>query len=134
MLRVKPPPNDELNRLLHTVNTVVEDHGQPPLYAAARTMRPSSYSAKSRRLSMQSKSNDEDLEDFSKAFHFSIAWTLKVPTEDLLQVTSSISRESEAALASISVNVGEIKNKVGNVVHKLDLVTKEVGGGNLFGL
>lgn len=134
VLRIKPPPNNELNKLLHTTNTVVQDYDQPPLYSAPRPYKIRSRSTEARNALRRSDLDTSTVQDWSTAFHFSIAWTLKEPNEETKKATLNYMERRANELKNISVNVDEIKNKVGNVVHNLDLVKREVEGGSLFGL
>ena len=134
MLRIKQPSKNELNKLLHVTNTVVQKYGQPPLYAAPRTATFPSKSGRNRRPSKISTHESDPVQDCSQAFHFSIAWTLKEPTSDMRLATTKITAKFNSVLEGISISVGEVKNKVGNVVHNLKLNNREIEGASLFGL
>ena len=134
VLRINAPPRNELNRLLHVVNEIVQDYGQPPLYALARAAKSSRHSGKSRSRLKTDDASDGATDDWSHAFHFSIAWTLNEPNEDLKIETVAINKNCKAELIDTKVSLKEVKNKVGNVVQNLTLATKEFEGGSLFGI
>ena len=71
--------------------------------------------------------------DRSSAFHFSIAWTLEPPDDDLLKVTEAASNQMHEA-HKISVKVEDVKAKIGNVITSIPLLSKAVESKGLFGI
>lgn len=128
VLRLRKPELDGLNKLLYLSNQVVQEYGQPPLYAKV-SMHPV--------ISKRKKSLNNSLvgtEDFSDAFHISIAWTLNAPTQELLELTKTVARDQMTALDGVEVEIKEIKSKVGNVVTGIPLPRTVSVGKGLFGV
>ncbi|TVY34055.1 U6 snRNA phosphodiesterase [Lachnellula subtilissima] len=128
VLRIQKPEFDSLNKLLHVCNTVVQDYGQPSLYAKATSRNTTKSTkwhkqetSKNRSSAESSKAYWSNLQDFSGAFHISIAWTLASPSEDLLALTKSIAIDDFQDVAQTRVNIQEIKAKVGNAVANMPL-------------
>lgn len=74
------------------------------------------------------------MEDRSDAFHFSIAWSLKAPSAEIEAFTQKVFEDCQKQIGKIEVKVNELKNKVGNVVHGIDLARKGSESSSLFGL
>lgn len=74
------------------------------------------------------------MEDFSVAFHISIAWSLTSPSLELLAATNSTRDAHLSEINKISVLVDEIKAKVGNIVTSMPLPKSVALSGSLFGL
>lgn len=138
MLRVHAPETDGLNRLLHVTNRVVQEHGQPPLYAKVvkdnTSYQPSGpVRGSSTPIRGGPDSDWSGMQDVSEAFHISIAWTLEPPSNNLLDTTGSISSRFADA-NGILIRVGDIKVKVGNVVTSVRLQRNVSERSNLLGL
>ncbi|RDL33103.1 Uncharacterized protein BP5553_08542 [Venustampulla echinocandica] len=143
--RLEKPSSDGLNKLLHVSNTVVQEYGQPPLYTKPSpvtnhigTSKGSSESSKSRHKRISPGTaplnhNWSHMEDFTDAFHISIAWTLGAPNQELLDLTASAATDYLKDISQISIKISEIKAKVGNAVTNLPLRTNIVEGKSLFG-
>jgi len=121
VLRTKIPGFNGLNKLLHVSNNIVQEYGQPPLYAKAgeaskKTLNIGHGSKNSLRQSSLLKVDWSGMEDVSDAFHVSIAWTLEPPSQDLLETTNALATDRSADLKQFTVAVEEIKAKIGNVV------------------
>ena len=141
VLRVNAPRTDALNRLLHVTNKVVGEHGQPPLYikdVEGDTPWPPSKSARSSSSSTpmrgESSVDWDSMQDVSDSFHISIAWTLEPPSNNMLEATKSVALNQFEDVRAISIRVGEVKAKVGNVVTNIRLQRNVSEGGSLFGL
>ncbi|CAG8958941.1 hypothetical protein HYFRA_00012938 [Hymenoscyphus fraxineus] len=143
VLRIHQPAENGLNKLLHTSNTVVQNHGQPPLYAKAMVSSPSIDKGSSPKgtgkLSGRGRRRPEkiewkDMQDLSSAFHISIAWTLESPSQELKKVTGALVENHFKEMSSMEVDISEIKVKVGNVVTSLGLRTNAMEGSGLFGM
>jgi len=109
---------NELNNLLHVSNTAVQKYGQPPLYTQPVGGKRASRSK---------------IEDKSDAFHISIAWTLEKQDDDLLQ---TVEAELADIKKDITVEVNEVKVKIGNVITSVPLGKGKSGmiaEGSLFG-
>jgi len=138
VLRVQKPDSDALNKLLHISNTVVQEYGQPPLYSKPTTIKsdskPRTHSGKRRAITHNAVSLYANMEDLSSAFHISIAWTLTGPSQELLELTKSVTRRHFDAIKQIQVVVEEIKAKVGNAVTSMPLPKSVTLGKSLFGV
>ena len=156
VLRVKVPSNNELNKLLHISNAVVQDYGQPPLYveptlkSIPKQKRPrvgslgkQNYSLKISDLYneqiliaaavVELKNDWDTMQDRSNVFHFSIAWTLEPPDEGLIQSTKDLVTNHMADAHKIKVKVEDIKAKIGNVVTSIHLLSQVGESKGLFG-
>lgn len=138
VLRIQRPESNGLNKLLDVCNVVVQEHGQPPLYSKTTTNKSDSAqrippgkrdTANSNALSMW-----KNMEDFSAAFHISIAWTLTAPSLELLELTKSATHDQLKEIKQILVAVGEIKAKVGNIVTNMPLPKSVSLSKSLFGV
>jgi hypothetical protein len=132
-LRLKKPESDGLNKLLHVSNQIVHEYGQPPLYAKTLTT-PDKSSKNKFPLRKTSKSHRVDMNDVSAAFHISIGWTLRSPSQGLLELTKTLARDHMDELDQILVKIEEIKSKVGNVVTSIPLPKSVSVGKGLFGV
>jgi len=128
VLRLKRPGFDELNKLLHVSNQVVQEYGQPVLYTTLNIHA-------KRKQPAQKLSNAQwvGLQDVSDAFHISIAWTLTAPNDELLKLTRTVFADYTKKLDQVRVQIGEIKSKVGNVVTNIPLPRSVLVGQGLFG-
>jgi len=135
VLRIESPTGDGMNKLLHVSNKVVQEHGQPPLYAQENTPQKASHGngAKKIRRASDAKMDWTGMQDLSKAFHISIAWTLEPPDEELVEATKFIATQQLKETKSIAIKVEEIKAKIGNVVTNIRLHKNIVEGKSLFG-
>jgi len=79
------------------------------------------------------KNEWHQMQDRSNVFHFSIAWTLEAPDEDLIQVTNELARGQMEEARKIKVKVEDIKVKIGNVITSLHLLSKVGESKGLFG-
>jgi hypothetical protein len=128
---------------------VVENHGQPPLYAVPQAGEDNETASRSatkfkartdihvrkKSLSAQRASTDcTEIRDISDAFHFSIAWTLAKPNSELLLSTQELAKMHFDKIKAIQVKVSEIKAKVGNVISSVPLPTDVVVRRGLFGV
>ncbi|KAI5293885.1 poly(U)-specific 3'-to-5' RNA exonuclease [Ascosphaera acerosa] len=141
VLRVRRPQHDELNRLLGLANATCREHGQPQLYVEEghQTGAGNVGGAGGRdghACSLISNDGDEDggragegvapSVDQSSAFHVSIAWTLREPSEEARQAVSAIDVGSRVACA---VRFSSVKARIGNQVHDIPF-----GGSKLVGV
>ncbi|EPE29368.1 hypothetical protein GLAREA_00528 [Glarea lozoyensis ATCC 20868] len=142
VLRLLKPPHDGLNKLLHLCNDAVGIFGQPPLYARKlpqdtpspkRLRRPDGKSTSSSKAPTIA-SDWTGLGDPSSAFHISIAWALKAPSQETKDITSDLFQKHNSQLSQIHVPINEIKAKVGNVVTNLTLRAGGGEGTSLFGI
>lgn len=145
VIRLRKPSRDGLNRLLHISNTVVQEYGQPPLYK--RSLPAANHIEVSKGSSESSKHRDKRIipgsappdhswspaEDDTDAFHISIAWTLRAPSQELLDMTASAVSSHLKDMSRVSIRISEIKAKVGNAVTNLPLRTNIVESKSLFG-
>ncbi|KAG9240076.1 U6 snRNA phosphodiesterase Usb1 [Calycina marina] len=129
VLRVEIPKNDELNKMLHVSNTVVQQHGQSPLYIDPTPKT----TPKKKRRKTDSDGMFDGMQDRSNSFHFSIAWTLKTPDADLIKATGELAKSQMKDVQKIRVKVSDIKAKIGNVVTSIPLTTNIQERNNLFG-
>ncbi|KAF7911075.1 uncharacterized protein EAF01_002583 [Botrytis porri] len=136
--------SNALNKLLHVSNKVVEEFGQPPLYANSRTRVNGQQVAKGAHHSQQGKpfrgktqlKKDifHDMADVSDAFHISIAWTLLPPDQELIEATERLTANELLKVKQIQIKTEEIKAKIGNVVTNVPLPVGITEGRSLFGL
>ncbi|CAD6441994.1 a7dc0336-fb66-4118-84e1-a7f1730d0624 [Sclerotinia trifoliorum] len=141
VLRLNIPESNALNKLLHVSNKVVEEFGQPPLYADSRASEndtkiahPSKRDAKNfKEKTRQKEESFVNMVDLSKAFHISIAWTLLPPDQELIEATEQLTSKELMKVQEIQIQTKEIKAKIGNVVTNLPLPVGITEGKNLFG-
>jgi len=81
-----------------------------------------------------SKAYWSKVQDVSGAFHISICWTLGPPSQDLLDQTESMATGYFKEVSQTTVNIREIKSKVGNIVTSMSLHTNIQESKSLFGL
>ncbi|CRG92028.1 U6 snRNA phosphodiesterase [Talaromyces islandicus] len=105
VMRIKRPPQDQLNTLLRISNQTLTTFGQPPLYAPKKIKHPVSSAYK------------ED--DFSDRFHISLAWSLTAPSIDEQTRISGI--DLKPLEESLRIEFNSVKVKIGNVVKSLAL-------------
>ncbi|THV54392.1 hypothetical protein BGAL_0027g00020 [Botrytis galanthina] len=144
VLRVNTPESNALNKLLHVSNKVVEEFGQPPLYANSRTSVNGQQAAKGahhsqhgkpfRGKTQQKKDVFDDMADLSDAFHISIAWTLLPPDQELIEATERLTANELMKVKQIQIKTEEVKAKIGNVVTNVPLLVGITEGKSLFGL
>ncbi|KAF7942132.1 hypothetical protein BELL_0019g00030 [Botrytis elliptica] len=144
VLRVNTPESNALNKLLHVSNKVVEEFGQPPLYANSRTSVNGQQVAKGahhsqhgkpfRGKTQQKKDAFNGMADLSDAFHISIAWTLLPPDQELIEATERLTANELMKVKQIQLKTEEIKAKIGNVVTNVPLPVGVTEGKSLFGL
>ncbi|TGO30606.1 hypothetical protein BPAE_0004g00630 [Botrytis paeoniae] len=144
VLRVNTPESNALNKLLHVSNKVVEEFGQPPLYANSRTSvngqqvargaHHSQHGKPFRDKTQQKKDVFNDVADLSDAFHISIAWTLLPPDQELIEATERLTANELMKVKQIQIKTEEIKAKIGNVVTNVPLPVGITEGKSLFGL
>jgi hypothetical protein len=141
VLRLKRPGGNDLNRLLDICNGIVEEYGQPPLYASQKATnlqskddgRPVKRVCNEKNL-MASMNDKVEMQDFSSAFHVSIGWTLEQPTMEAVEAIKAISNGGLfQGVRRICFKVEEIKAKVGNVVTSIFLPLKTTKINGLFG-
>ncbi|KAJ8066271.1 hypothetical protein OCU04_005351 [Sclerotinia nivalis] len=140
VLRLNIPRSNALNKLLHVSNKVVEEYGQPPLYANSRASEngtkiahPSKDVKNFKAKAQKKKENFIDMVDLSEAFHISIAWTLLPPDQELIEATERLTANELMEVQQIQVQTKEIKAKIGNVVTNVPLPVGITEGKNLFG-
>jgi hypothetical protein len=138
VLRIQRPESNELNKLLHVCNVVVQEHGQPPLYSKPIFKESDSTQhtplGKRRTVDSNALSTWKNVEDLSAAFHISIAWTLTAPSPELLELTKSVKHDHFNEIEQVLVAVNEIKAKVGNIVTNMPLPKSISLGKSLFGV
>lgn len=126
ILRLKAPIGNGLNKLLHVCNGTIQQYGQPPLYTPAtnqsRKIESSSNNSRPQgRRGSEVKVDWSGMHDRSEAFHISIAWTLKPPNQKLIEITRAIASERLEAIQGISVEVKDLKSKIGNIATSIPL-------------
>jgi hypothetical protein len=154
VLRTAKPTNDELNRLLWASNRVVTSFGQAPLYVPddSLTARIQRGNARGRWHGFQggrefSKSAgrrrgpgrvdvDEAQLDCSSHFHVSLGWSLKEPSSEMANRTSSaaVLARVKTLTAELVSSFKAVKVKVGNAVTVVPLPTQVKEGTGLIGL
>ncbi|KAF7960855.1 hypothetical protein EAE96_000527 [Botrytis aclada] len=144
VLRVNTPESNALNKLLHVSNKVVEEFGQPPLYANSRTSvngqkvakgaHQSQHGRPFRGKTQQKRDVFNDMADLSDAFHISIAWTLLPPDQELIEATERLTANELMKVKQIQIKTKEIKAKIGNIVTNVPLSVGFTEGRSLFGL
>jgi hypothetical protein len=135
VLRLRKPAGDGLNKLLKLCNNVVEDHGQPPLYAVPEVQnKPLDKKAK--------KGQGESLlgignqvQDFSDSFHISVGWSLVAPSTEVVEHVRTVTKDVVFKdVKGLFFEVKEIKVKVGNLVTSIRLPVKPIDKPNYFSL
>jgi hypothetical protein len=139
-MRMKKPPNDELNRLLRVTNRVVTAFGQSPLYGqpewkargSTAARRGSTIFGKKR----QQARNDRRLEesplqsspnfDMSLNFHISIGWALSTPSEE----SSTI--KADNPFPEFRFTVKALKLKIGNSVTSIPFHSRTEATNGIF--
>lgn len=136
VMRIKKPPNNELNRLLQVTNDVVTACGQSPLYVQhepqaifppVSARNPTTHEKKRQQAKLNSKYQESPLKpspksDMSLNFHISIGWTLSAPSEG----SSSMRRTTKAdnQMFEFQLPVKALKLKIGNSVTSISLLPK----------
>ncbi|KAG4034940.1 hypothetical protein MFRU_002g02890 [Monilinia fructicola] len=140
VLHLNRPENDALNKLLHVSNKIVEEFGQPPLYAKSRSSengttsrQPVQSAKKLRSKAEQEKQIFSDMIDLSDSFHISIAWTLLSPDQELIDATERLVSNELTKVKHIQIHIEEVKAKIGNVVTNVPLPVSVTEGKSLFG-
>ncbi|KAK2625564.1 hypothetical protein QTJ16_004876 [Diplocarpon rosae] len=132
VLRIPQPSDDGLNKLLFVCNSTVKQFGQPPLYPkppivpslTAFQREEHRHPVKNKRsgpCSTQLKPDWSHMQDATAAFHISLAWTLEQPSQELLELTKTITGNRLDDIKQIQVQIKEIKCKVGNNVTSMSL-------------
>lgn len=138
VLRLGIPSGNELNKILHVCNNVVQEYKKPPLYAKATV--PRNYQTPRKRRNapgscgLEMKMDWTAVQDVSTAFHISIAWALEAPEIDLLDATKSMADGQLEDVKDIVVKVREIKSKLGNVVTNILFQRNVMETKGLFGI
>jgi len=115
---IKKPPVDELNRLLKAVNAAVVSLGFGPLYTA------------------QSEGDlmSQSQLDYTRFFHFSLAWCLRdeddedesdTANESRTEALDNIWASADQGLKAITVPVSTVLIKIGDKVTALDVKPSE---------
>lgn len=135
VMRLHRAPQDGLNELLRTSNTVVQKFGQPTLYTdsqssrAAHPMDPQGHKKPQKGSkkpgSASSKNYLSHMElakylDASASFHVSIGWTLTTPSESLSEKLDHASQDFQA----MKININSVKVKIGNSITSIPLASK----------
>lgn len=133
VMRIKKPPNNELNRLLQSANEAVTAFGQVPLYSQPQS-QPSvpaqSFTTKARHAKpkfMLKKSpvvGPNPIIDQSSSFHISIGWSLGSPSAEILSSTPSKYQLDSRNPPEFQFQVKAIKLKIGNSVTSISLFSK----------
>lgn len=134
-MRIKKPPNNELNRLLQVTNDVVTAFGQSPLYVQHEpqaifppiSARNSTTDKKKRQeAKLSSKYKESPLKpspkfDMSLNFHISIGWALDAPSEGSnMGGTTKVDNQ----MSKFQLQVKALKLKIGNSVTSISLLSK----------
>lgn len=141
VLRIPTSQGDGLSRLLEASNQAAASCGQPTLYALSqhrppfdldvdcgargRTRGPSLRGASqptlgSRGQKKLSSTPNATAGAFDSGFHISIGWSLNGPTESASRRLEGI----QSSFESLGVSVTNIKVKIGNAIHVLDLLER----------
>ncbi|CCU76472.1 hypothetical protein BGHDH14_bgh00376 [Blumeria hordei DH14] len=124
VLRVLEPEHNQLNKLLHISNMVVQDYGNPCLYTASSVACDDGTFNKSRALKDTDSFNPMNrtkVQNASAAFHVSVAWALQAPSEGLVNFTKQISPDFISTLTDVIIPCHNIKVKTGNIVQTISL-------------
>lgn len=126
VLCIARPEHDELNKLLKASNRVAAAFTLPQLYAYANAQSHARDAMKGKKGRRKLVTNDvlavaDDVQDFSDAFHISIAWTLDPLSGSIGSSIDLSTKEAELQkLSSLSVHFTTAKAKIGNAVHTFD--------------
>ena len=116
---------------------MVKDHGQPPLYekhtSPVQPPLPNKGSRTRRVDRAKPKFDWAKVQDLSDAFHFSIAWTLSPPSQELLELTKTSLENDFKGITDVRVGIEEVKAKIGNAVTSISLAKAQVESKALFG-
>ena len=144
VMRIKKPPNNELNRLLQSANDAVTAFGQPPLYAQPESQPsvPTQGFATKARHSRHSKPkfllkkapifSPNPIIDQSSNFHISIGWYLGCPLAEISSATPPIHQLDTQNLPEFHFEVKSIKLKIGNSVTSISLLSKMETSSGIF--
>lgn len=125
---LEQPEHDELNRLLVACNDASRAIGLGALYDRdefATESKDAPVLEKKKKYSADFRESA----DRSERFHVSLAWKLEPPSDELLDPladpqVAKLVRDSISDALSLRFN--EVKVKIGNAVHSLDLCAKAV--------
>ncbi|KAH8689033.1 U6 snRNA phosphodiesterase Usb1 [Talaromyces proteolyticus] len=121
VMRIRKPPNDELNALLRISNQTLAKFNQPSLYESQTSItRSSKKRGSNKNLSLAGKYSNDDVtsQDLSDRFHISLAWCLDEPSLEIQEKTSGIDVKP---LQSLKIIFNSVKAKIGNVVKSFNL-------------
>lgn len=124
VLRVLEPEQNELNKLLHISNMVVQDFGNPCLYTASTSACDDGAFNNSRALKDTDSFNSMNrtkVQNASAAFHVSVAWALQPPSERVVNFTKQLSANFISTLTDVIIPCHSIKVKTGNIVQTISL-------------
>ncbi|KAG0651202.1 U6 snRNA phosphodiesterase [Hyphodiscus hymeniophilus] len=127
VLRLHEPPSNSLNKVLHISNKVVQEYGQPTLYATPPEIHVRKSKSKGSRASQSDldiKMDWDAMQNVSDAFHVSIAWMLERPSFELMATTKSLFTDGFGNMDELSFRAEEVKAKVGNLVTSIPLPGK----------
>lgn len=140
-MRIKKPPNNELNRLLQSANDAVAAFGQPSLYAQLES-QPSvptqGFTTKARHskpkflLKKSPTVGPNPIIDQSSNFHISIGWSLGCPSAEISSGTPTLHQLDTQSLPEFQFEVNSIKLKIGNSVTSISLVSKMENSSGIF--
>ena len=74
------------------------------------------------------------MKDVDDAFHVSLAWTLKAPSEELKSKTEEIWGKYEGDVKRVKARTDQVKVKIGNVVTGIELQSLVGERKGLFGV
>jgi len=131
VLRLEPPPGNELNKLLGRCNAVGQEFGQPPLYVSASAVK-SDPSLPDKRQKLENSclpvatrtKGGIPLPAVDEKFHVSIAWTLTRPDQTITELAKEIGAANFSEVSSLHMEVKEIKVKIGNIITSVSLPEK----------
>ena len=139
VIKLRKPPDDDLNRLLRACNSVAEAFGQSVLYEDSTPPNNTAFDRKRQRQSASSSfqarvsvAQSKVCQDLSDHFHISIGWTLEPPPPASLETLSAI---LEGGLVeSLDIPIQVVKVKLGNSVIAMGLATKNVEANGIIGI
>lgn len=141
VMRIKKPPNNELNRLLQGANDAVTAFGQPPLYAQPESqpfVPAQAFTTKTRHPKPKFLTNKSPFVsqtptiDQSLNFHISIGWSLGSPSAEKSSITPSKYQPDVQNPPEFQFQVKAIKLKIGNSVTSISLLSKTETSGGIF--
>ena len=129
-MKLDKTPQQNLTELLRISNSIVESFGQLPLYAApSRPLSSKRRKGPENPLKATTKSPAPSGEtiDASSSFHISIGWTLKAPSQSMIEMLHNTNHETEA----LKVDVRTVKVKIGNNITTVPLASKVETSNNI---